>query len=199
MPVSEALAYKLAFELTLIPECPQSERIIEILAGDLDRLCRNDTEAQEIVMEARDRWDRWKGPRGLIELLEAKRPSPPPSNQAKDYGPRKKPDCPICADWGYFGATAGKVEWCTCAMGLETRERFPDLIEGMNRKRIEPLHRTGMLSRKPVTQEDIDLAFSQRQDRTEQLIRDARDTLSDPAASLDRKEIAREILRRFGA
>jgi hypothetical protein len=198
VPVSDDVAYRLAVELTLIPECPQSQTAIEKLARDMIRLCSDDAEAEQIVREASDRWDRWRGTRGLIELLESKRPNPPPSNQAIDYGPRPKPDCAICADFGHFSSPDGKVSWCDCPVGRETRERMPDLAELLTRKQIRPLHQAPAAPvRKPITQEDLDRAFSERQDRTEELIADARAALADPEASRDRKEIAREILRRF--
>lgn len=198
MPVDDELAYALAVQLTLIPECPQSLKALEALADELNRICRDYDEAKAIVTEACDRWDRWRGVRGLIELMESKRPEIPPSNQAKDYGPRPKPDCEQCADWGYFTAPSGSTEWCDCAAGRETRERFPALVEGLNRKQIKPSMQQARADRVAITQADIDRAFAERQDRTEQLVSESRATLADPEASRDRKEIAREILRRYG-
>lgn len=198
MAVSEAKAFELAVQLTFIPDCPRGDAAVERLAHDLMRLLLSDDEAVEIVTEACDRWERWKGNRGLIDLIESRRPAPVPSNQAKDFGPRPKPDCAICADWGYFGRPGGRVEWCTCPAGSETQAKAPGLVEVLNRKKTQPLHEAAAIEPpRRITQADIDQAFEERQDRTGQLIADARDTLADPAAAPDRQEIAREILRRF--
>lgn len=196
VPIDEHFAYRLSQQLSLIPECPQGETAIEALADHLRRLCFDEYEAERIVTQACDRWERWKGIRGLIELIDAGRPTLPPSNQAQDYGPRPKPACAICGDWGYFG-NGDKVQWCSCAMGLETRERMPDLVENLNRKQVKPPNAAAAVERKPITADELEAAFHARQDRFEQMLEEERAALADPNASEGRKEIAREILRRW--
>ena len=199
MPVSEGVAYKLAIQLALIPECPQGDRSLEILAEELERLCADDDEAGAIVTQARDSWERWRGPRGLIELIHERRTPPlPPANQAIDLGPKPAVDCARCGDWGYFSTPDGTVVWCDCDAGKETRERMPGLVDSLKRKQVKPLHEPAAIARPPITQADIDQAFEQRQDRTEEMIREQRAILDDPSSSADRKEIARAILAGFG-
>jgi hypothetical protein len=186
--------YKLAQQLTTIPECPRSDEAIEALARDLEQISGNFREAERIVRDAREKWDRWKGTRGLIELLEALRPAPLLANQAIDYGPRPAVNCQICGDWGYFSA-GGEVEWCRCPAALETRERMPGLTDAMNRKKVKPPHESR--DAKPVNGEDLESAIRERPDRAGRMIAQERAALEDPDASPARKEIAREILSRF--
>jgi len=195
MAIDIGTAYTLAYRLTLIPECPQAVEAVEALADTLRGLCPDEKTARALVTQACTRWERWKGPHGLLELVQAARPAPAPSNQAVDLGPKPAIDCAACGDWGYF-SDGGEVRWCTCEAGRDTREHTPGLVESLNRKKIKPPHEAA--ARAPITQADIDQAFDERQDRTGEMIAEQRAVLDDPAASADRKEIAREILRSFG-
>jgi hypothetical protein len=150
------VAFRLAVELTTIPDCPRGDIVIEKLSRDLIRLCSDDEEAERIVIEACDRWDRWRGPRGLIEILEAMHPAPLPSNQVQDYGPKPEIQCPMCLDFGYRTSADGRTaEWCTCLAGNETVERYPGLVASLNRRHYKPLHETGP-ERPPITQAEVD-------------------------------------------
>jgi hypothetical protein len=155
--VSELVAFRLACELTTIPDCPRSDVIIEKLSRDLIRLCSDNAEAEHIVIEACDRWDRWRGTYGLIELLEAaRRPELLPANQAIGYGPRPEPACQRCLDFGYRTSEDGRTaQWCTCAAGNETVARYPGLVSSLNRKGIKPLHEPPA-DRPPITQAEVD-------------------------------------------
>lgn len=197
MAIDEDLSFRLAFELTLIPECPRSDPAVESLSDMLREIFQDESEARAIVSEACARWDRWRGTRGLIELIEARKPALPPANQAVNLGPKPVIECAQCGDWGYFSRTDGTVEWCNCAAGRDTREQFPDLVDKLKRKGIEPPHEAPAVMRAPITQADIDRAFQERRDRTEEMITEQRAILDDPSSSADRKEIAREILDRF--
>ena len=162
MPIGENLAYRLALKLTLIPDCPQG--VTESLADELTRLFSDDAEASEMVSEACQRWDSWRGVHGLSELMEAKHPEPPPSNQAKDYGPRPKPDCETCADWGYFTGRDGQARWCTCTAAFETLAKEPGLVDALNQKHVKPLHQAREDGRK-ITQADVDKLLKARKSR----------------------------------
>jgi hypothetical protein len=189
---------RLAERLSTVPDCPRSEGAIEALAEDLIELCDDEGEATQLVARAR-RWEKWRGTRGLIDLLETMRPALPAGNQAIDYGPKPVPDCAACQDWGHFTRN-GRDEWCTCTAAEELRLAHPDWIDQMNRTGAATLlHNPVPIDRKkPLTEEDLEQACEQRRNRTDELIQNARATLDDPHASKDRKEMAREILRGCG-
>lgn len=198
MAIDRFLSLRLANRLTLIPECPQGKEAVEALADAIGGLSRDETEARAIVNEACSKWDRWRGPHGLIAVALALRPAPPPANQAVDLGPKPEVECETCGDWGYF-SRGQTIAWCDCRAGRDTRERIPGLVDSLNRKHVKPLHEAAAVARPRITQADIDQAFADRQDRTEKMIQDERAILDDPAAPPDRKEIARAVLGRVNA
>lgn len=199
MSVEKQLAHKLAGQLTTIPDCPRTDIAIESLAGDLAEICRENTEAIWLVHEARQRWRRWRGTAGLIKLLERHRGTDVLLSERQpfpDMGPKPKVDCNVCEDFGHVYRNK-RYEYCTCAAGAKLRTTMPDFVEKLNRKgvrKLEPIP----ITRKRITEADLERAFRERQDRTEQMIAEARATLQNPEAPKDRKEMAREILRGFG-
>lgn len=207
MPISPELAHKLAGYLTTIPDCPRSDEAIDVLARDLLKHCVDENEAKWVVDEAREHWPKWKGTVGLIDLLETKRHPPAlrPERHVQPrleelYGPKPPTECDVCNDTGYVWRD-GRNEWCACSAGASLSREFPDLVEKLNKRQIpSPFRKEPTPIRKVITEADIQEAFEKRQDRSEEMIREARATLQpDSGASKDQIEIAREILRGFGA
>jgi len=148
MPINREMAFNLAGELTTIPETPRSEEAIRAIARHLESLCWNESEARWLVNEAQLKWESWRGPHRLAEMLYDRRnPEIPPSNQYKPMPPPEAPTCKLCGDWGHLDDPKSKLRvWCKCEMGVWQAQRHPGLVEALNRFKT----RNGNFS-KPVT------------------------------------------------
>lgn len=134
-PLDPRLAYELAQRLTTISECPRFDNAIEALADDLRELCRDRTEAEWLVHEARHNWDAWKGTAGLVELLNAKRRTAPERQVFEGFGPRPVVDCETCQDFGTVW-TGLKHEWCQCRSAAILKASNPTMVDSFNQRKI---------------------------------------------------------------
>lgn len=152
-------ANKLAEHLTTIPECPRGELAIEALADDLLEICQDRAEMRWLVHEARARWERWQGTKGLRELVRSRTPEPDPPNQFMQYEPSPV-DCSACNDFGFFTRNR-KSQFCDCSQGEALRERFPDFVEKLNSKGItKPIMPTR--ERRHITEEELSREIERR-------------------------------------
>ena len=177
--------HKLAAKLVTVPDFPRQNEVLDLVADDLLELCADVTEASWIVAEAR-KWPKWRGTAGIIDLLRERRPPTvlPPERQVFDPGQKPPIGCGICQDFGYL-FRGGHYEYCSCETGVEARKL--KLCEGLNEWRMKNMrapHATPAAARpRPLTQEDLDKAYSERQDRTADGIAKARATLASADVS----------------
>jgi hypothetical protein len=199
--INEKYALGLASELSTIVDAPKSDDGIKAVARHLVSICETDQEARWLVDEALFKWERWKGPHRLAEMLYNKQhPELPPSNQARPMPPREETHCQLCGDWGHRDDSAtGLRIWCECEMGRWQQSRHPGLVEALNRPKNKKT--ANILTVPPprrFTQSDLDKAFADRQNAVDKVVADARSVLADESSSPDRKEIARTTLRVLG-
>jgi hypothetical protein len=201
MAINEKYALDLASELSTIVDAPRTDEGIKAVARHLVSICGNDQEARWLVDEALFKWERWKGPHRLAEMLYDKQhPELPPPNQARPMPPREETHCKLCEDWGHREDSATELRvWCECEMGRWQESRHPGLVEALNRHRNKKLANIlTMPPRQRVTQNDLDQAFRGRQNAVNSMVADARSVLADESSSPDRKEIARTTLKALG-
>jgi hypothetical protein len=194
VPVNEKEAYKLAVRLTTIPDCPRVDQAIEALAEDIEKLCTDDDEARWLVDRARE-WPKWMGKAGLIELMKEKRPALAPERRIIDLGPKPPVNCAACQDWGHLFRN-GQRAYCSCAAGVQLQADQPDFLEKMRLSKLTDMRALQTSApRRPITEGDLQKAFAERQNRTDEMIDRAEKALAAEESTADQKEMAREILR----
>lgn len=196
MKLTDARAYELAEKLTTIPECPRGDAVVKAFAEDLVDICRSEEEAVWVVREAQLTWEKWCGPAGLVNLLKARR-APEDTR------------CGHCAGLNIV-KRGGTHFWCTCSGAVREREQRrasgqPDLVEELNREHaadpvdLLPAGLRVLAQAKPRTAEDRQRSIDRRRSQIEGEVAEARRILSDPGATLARREVARAVLRCHGA
>ena len=190
--VSLPAARKAAEKLATIPDCPRGDTALDLLAEDLAENCRDESEMNLVVQEARRTWKKWQGTAGLVEIIEAKRRKTvlPPEREVIDLGPRPKINCRTCHDFGWF-TKEGEHVFCDCAAGVAAKQEWPDLT---SRTFDFPGVRPQVHKHRP-TQAQVEADFRRRQKQAESAMADAERTIADPEKTEDSKEIARETLR----
>lgn len=198
-------AYSLAVRLTTIPDCPRSGEAIEAIADDLVELCGGGELAGEewtpyqqakwLVAQAR-RWKTWQGTAGLIELYRERFRTGAPDRTTTGPAYQEFPalpaapevTCSLCND---FGTT--KDGFCQCVQGQRMATEMKPFL--LRYDKVTPTKPTGP---RP-SEEDIRQTFEATQKRVAETIENARAVLQDPESTRERKEIARETLRTYGA
>jgi len=159
----------IAAQLKLIPGF-WDDVMITTCAADLVRWCHGafidggmwtpEKQAEWVVTEARENWDKWLGTAAFRQLFRSKFVAPiPPGNAAVDYGPKPPIDCPKCNDSGFLQSPR---RYCDCPMGqyLETlwgvralETRRPQAAQGV--RSLQPFE--------PVTIADMQAATEKHQ------------------------------------
>ena len=187
-----------ATKFIFIPEFPRQPEAVPSMAGILLNLCETPDELKWLGSEV-IRWEKWRGYGGLVELLEGRRRTAPERKVFHSAPPPAEVLCPICQGFGHrWDEASKKTVLCSCPEG--SHPSAVGLVEAMNRKKVNGnlmQKLQGSPERRPITAEDVE--FAKRQNKTQQEIEEARATLANADAAPDRKEIARETLKRYGA
>ena len=189
---------ELAAKFVLIPDFPRQDGAIDMLADTVVEISDTFDEAKWLAAEAL-KWEKWRGIAGLEELLNGRRKTAPERKVFHSAPPPAETLCPICQGFGHLWDEASK-KTVLCSCPEESHPGAVGLVEAMNRKKVNGnlmQKLQGSPERRPITAEDVE--FAKRQNKTQQEIEEARATLANAYAAPDRKEIARETLKRYGA
>lgn len=141
MPVPIGIAEILVKKLNSVPKCPQGDMALDAVAEALAGMCGTEADAEWLINEACYHWRDWKGIPELRAMLHNRNnPELPPSNLAKDLGPKPTGMCPTCDDWGHYTDEADPLKlrkWCTCEMGVWQEQRHPGMMEALNRSKLK--------------------------------------------------------------
>jgi len=198
-------ALSFARQLKSIPNFPWDEDVIVAHAHHLVRWCEGafldgriwpaERQAQWLVTEAQENWEKWLGPFPLLQMFRAKfKLQHRPELKEVNLGPKPPVECSVCNDSGLV-ATPGGTGYCECLQGQRMAtdpalgERWLDLINGksFNRKKDRP------------AMEIDEAAFEAYRASILAQISEAEAVLADPGAKSEAKEIARETIRVYRA
>jgi len=213
------LAVSLARRLKTIPgdSAYFSEDAILAIAADLRRWCKGawfegkpwspQRQADWLVTEARETWQKWEGTAAFKRLFLEKFDPRPPNRPPVFEGYQKPPIlCATCGDTGIV-KPRGVNAYCDCDMGASLKAD-PELGE----KWLEVLNRSAersrLIKRPASTSElraslglppavEIDNSYSVTRDRIASEIAKAEAVLADEHASPEMKEIAREVIKTY--
>lgn len=184
-------AYQLAGALTTIPECPRSEDAVKALSEQILELCAKPDQAEWLVHEAMTTWPKWQGVYGLTQAYNNQF-RPRPERQAYDLGAKPAIKCAQCGDLGFHRDQANRFVWCHCPQAQQIAKDLPDYLELLNRRPKEP----GTRVRPEADRQE---AFYREQAQVVRPIEHAQAILRDGSLSKEQHEIAREILKTYGA
>lgn len=217
MNLDDQTAHSLACRLASIQGAPRTNIFItamaEILLSWGSRRGCSLEEAERMVEEAVEDWDKWRGPKGLLLILQSLRPE-----QSKAVV--QSLTCAKCGESGTVQVN-GRYEWCVCLCAKTIRAAEPHRVDEMNRPPTEaelaPMtpHEIRLLARgkamqprrrqqvapitRDLTPEQREAVFEDRQHQIQAEIEHARQVLADSDSTPNRREIAWFVLNTYGA
>jgi len=224
--ISKEEAFAGMITLSVLPYFPSEDPARAVIVKLLMRMCDRTEHLEWLVERTIDLWSQWQGPRELRAIYCSKfKPAdgleatstiypngivpgekPLPVYKAPALPPGATVSADKLLDAGVV-ETAGKKAEIGDVRDISPQERkaayrFNQILDDIE---IAPADRepAPLETNKPIPEVyisalDVERAVAAKPDRREELIRQARETLTDPRAKWGQKQMAREILRGFG-